>query len=786
MPRATSVKQYNTFVKGLITEASPLTYPENASLDEDNFVLKRDGSRERRLGVDYENGYALTATGLAATIIEGSRQSFHKWENPGGDTSVSIGVIRVANKLWFIDLLTDAPSNNLLNNGAALTITGLSSAEIETSVINNYFIIVSADLGRPILLQYDKETQTIQQSVVHIQVRDLWGVADGLGITERPTTLSKVHEYNLYNQGWVHSIQTSCDTSAETKSAFALGFMELTLANLGVPPAPEAEFIDPIVYTTIPSIQCTYTNQGYFPSNADIWTLGKVGDSTSANFEKYDPATMVRNAVDGIEAPKGHLVLDAFYRGYSRNLLLGSTNLPQDKEEGKLTTIAAYSGRVFYSGVVSSIIEADIKSPNFSNYIFFSQVVTSADRLGKCYQEADPTSPNISDIIDTDGGAIQIPEATRIYKLIPTSTSLLAFAENGIWEIFGDTNGFVATSYQVSKISSTGFSSPKSVVEAIGTVFAWTKAGIYIVSVDKVSGRYQAENISLVTIQTLYNELTELTKNNARGFYDEKENKVRWLYNDTPAYLHTSYVNKYNRELILDLTLQSFYTQSISNSIPYVADYIALPNYVVVGTEEDVYAGNEPVIDLTLAQVVVDNDAVFGRITPFSFLTMAGTSFTISQYNNDSFIDWKTYDGVGVNYSSYLLTGYETFGDIVRTKQVPYIWFYFRKTEDGFSLDGSGNLQIDHPSSCRVKAKWNWTDSAASGQWGSSFQAYKFKRSYIPSGEFDSFDNGYEVIVTKNKLRGSGRSLSMLIESEEGKDMRLLGWSVIVSAEGTP
>ena len=46
-------KLYRSFVKGLITEASPLTFPENASIDEKNFVLNRDGSRSRRLGVDY-------------------------------------------------------------------------------------------------------------------------------------------------------------------------------------------------------------------------------------------------------------------------------------------------------------------------------------------------------------------------------------------------------------------------------------------------------------------------------------------------------------------------------------------------------------------------------------------------------------------------------------------------------------------------------------------------------------------------------------------------------------
>jgi len=758
MARATSVKQYNTFIKGLITEASPLTYPENASLDEDNFVLKRDGSRERRLGVDYENGYALNPTGLVADIIEGTRQSFHLWENPGNDASVSVGVVRVADRLWFVDLLTSSPSSNLLNGGNPLIIPGLANAEIETSVINNNLIIVSADLQKPIYLTYVPSSGLVLQTTVEIKVRDLWGVWDLIGfipsaitsfIDWRRDTIDVSHRYNLQNQGWSSKIHASCGVGWD-------------------------------------AIDCTFNKLGVYPSNADIWTLGKIGDSTSADFEKYDPESMAKNSIDNSEAAKGSYIIDAFNRGASRRLVSNCNVYFNDQETGSFTTVASYAGRVFYSGVSSYINSPDERSPNYSNYIFFSQVVTAPDKIGKCYQEADPTSPNISDIIDTDGGTIQIPEATRIYRLIATQTSLLVFAENGIWEVFGDTNGFIATSYQLSKITSTGFSAPKSVVEAIGTIFAWTKAGIYVVAQDPASGRYKAENISLTTIQTMYNAIGEVAKNNAKGFYDEKENKIRWLYNNTSAYSGTSYVNKYNRELVLDLTLQAFYPQTIATGVPYVADYIALPNYTTASAEEDVYSGNDVVTTNTAVPVVVDNNVIVGRITPFSFLTIVGTSFTFSQYNDESFYDWKSYDGVGVNFSSYLLTGHEVFGDVMRTKQVPYIWFYFTKTEDGFELDGGSNLQLSHPSSCRVRAQWNWTDSVASGQWGNSFQAYRLKRNYIPSGIFDTFDYGYEVIVTKNKLRGSGRSLTLLVESEAGKDMRLLGWSVIVSAEGTP
>jgi len=780
--RSVSVKQYSSFVKGLVTEASPLTYPENASLDEDNFVLKRTGSRERRLGVDYETGYALTATGMAAATIEGTRQSFHKWENPSGDTTVSIGVIRVYNKLWFTDLLTAAPSANLLNAGNPITIANLANAELETAVINNMLILVSSDLDKPIALAFNKTTQLIYQSDVPIQVRDLWGVSDGLSVEERPAILSVEHSYNLVNQGWADTIQTTCGagvTTPKRRRFFAVALDAIQELPVFTPAVANA-------YVLPTAISCTFTVLGKYPSNADIWSLGKMGDSTdAANYEKYDPNTMVRNSVDNVEVSKGHFIIDAFNRGASRRILLGNSSLLLDQESGRLSTVASFAGRVFYSGVNSNATEVDAKSPNLSNYIFFSQVVTAPDKLGKCYQEADPTSPNISDIIDTDGGAIQIPEATRIIKIIATQSSLLVFAENGIWEVFGDTNGFVATSYQASKISSTGCSSPKSVVEAVGTVFAWTKAGIYILSPDPSTGRYKGENLSLLSIQTFYNNISDVAKNNARGFYDERENTIRWLYNDSSTYSSTSYVTRFNSELVLDLTLQAFYPQSFSATSPYIADYVDIPSYTASTVDEAVYVGTDAVLVVADA-VIVPNTVLESRVTQFSFLTVVGTSFTMSKYNNSSFMDWFTYDGVGVDYLSYLVTGYEVFSDIIRTKQVPYVWFYFKKTEDGFTTDISGNLQIDNPSACLVKAKWNWTDSAASGQWGSQFQAYRFVRNYIPSGAEDVFDNGLEVIVTKNKLRGSGRSLSLLVQSESGKDMKLLGWAVMAATGATP
>lgn len=747
MTKVTSEKQINSFVKGLITEASPLTYPENASLDEDNFVLNRNGSRSRRLGIDYETDYALVPTGLSAAIIEGTKVSYHPWSFPGGSSSVSIGIVRVNGKLWFMNMLATVPSASLLNGGNALTVSGLANADIETTSINNYLVIASEDLALPVLLSYDATTDVVSQETIPIKVRDLWGVDDTLAIDTRPATLSDTHKYNLRNQGWSTKVTSSCGTDA---------------------------------------IDCTFTTLGYYPSNADIWTLGKVGDATSANFEKYDPSKLILNSIDNSAVGRGSYILDAFNRGADRTTLSGISGLPADRELGKITSVAAYAGRVFYAGIKSNITGGDKNSPNYSGYILFSQIAASKEKLGKCYQEADPTSPNISDIVDTDGGAIQLPEVTKVVKIISTKTSLLVLAENGIWEIFGDTNGFVATSYQASKISEIGVSNGKTVVNANGSILYWAKAGIYVLIQDQASGRYSAQSLSLSTVQSFYSDLSDLTRNTAKGFYDEKENTVRWMYNDTPTYTSSSYVNKYNRELILDLTLQSFYLHSlqVSDSLPYIADYVDVPGYTSTELQELVYVGSD-VVQVGADNVYILTETVTERVSQFSFLTMVGTSFTVSKYKDSTFTDWKTYDGVGVNYSSYLITGYELFGDIMRNKQIPYILFYFDRTEDGFS-DVGGVLTIDNPSSCLVQAQWNWTDSANSGKWGTQFQAYRLLRNYVPSGVGDTFDYGERVIVTKNKLRGTGRCLSMKIQSEAGKDMKLLGWAMVVTGDSSP
>lgn len=754
-------KVFNSFTKGLVTEASPLTFPENASLDEQNFVLNRDGSRSRRLGVDYEDLYAKTATGFTATQLASSKQSFHKWESPGGDTTVSIGVVRINNKLWFMDMLTANPSDNLLNSGNPITISGLSNANIETTALNNKLVVVSDDLDDPVVLTYNPSTEAVSQSTVDIKIRDIYGVNDGLAVDTRPSTLSATHKYNLRNQGWNKNIVTVPKTGDHDGDAAT----------------PNITSSDALVATRIAT--------GGYPSNSDTWTLGKNTNATSGDYEKYDASIITRNSTSKFQVAKGSFVIDAFNRGTSRMAESDvNSGLPLDQEQGSITTVASYAQRVFYSGVSSSVTGGDARSPNYSGYIFFTKVIQSDDDFGKCYQDADPTDPAINDLIDSDGGTIQIPEITKIVKIAASQASLLVFCENGVWEVYGDTGGFFATSFQVSKISTNGVLNPQSVVNVNGNFIYWSKAGIYMLTPEAASGRFSAQSLSLTTIQTLFLGIPDIGKNNCRGFYDEKENRVRWLYNDSDDYSSTNYINKYTKELVLDLTLEAFYLNNISDlasNSPYIADYIEVPGYAVTTSDTAIEAGTDEVIVTSGDTVVVSQPLVVNRSSLFSFLVISGTSFTVGKYNSTRFLDWYSEDNTGVNFTSYLLGGYELFKDVMREKQSPYIFFYFKKTEDGFEAI-NGELFPTKQSSCLFQAQWNWTNSVNSNKWTRPIQAYRLLRFYTPSGVADDFDTGEEVIVTKNKIRGSGKALSIKLESEEGKDMRVLGWALPATA----
>src|SRR5690606_25860271 len=146
--------------------------------------------------------------------------------------------------------------------------------------------------------------------------------------------------------------------------------------------------------------------------------------------------------------------------------------------------------------------------------------------------------------------------AYGIQRLVNLGSALMISAKNGIWRQVGCDNCFTATTYIVGKISDKGCTSPDSIDMVDTGIIYWSDDAIYFVTPDQF-GSWQANNISFGKIQKFYDDINIEDKQTAYGEYDSYERKVRWLfYNTTRA-------SRPVRELVLDVQLQAFYTNTV-------------------------------------------------------------------------------------------------------------------------------------------------------------------------------------------------------------------------------
>lgn len=789
MPQAIQTGEFNTFVGGLITEASPLTFPENASIDEANFILNRDGSRRRRLGMDREDGLTPYSLTYSISPIGDIAVSAFVWENVAGITSKSYIVCQVQDKAYIIDRTDDTlKAQSWVKSTINLDTTSQTPPRASFAAVEGKLVIA---YGQPTVrvVSYDSALDTFSTEDKSIKIRDLFGVEDIIGgkdltspeyVNLRPTSTANEdnHMYNLRNQGWaIPRLQWTGTLKAD----------------------PVSDFED------------SGGDERGLPSNADtpVTTLYANTGETDKNSERFNDEAAGRQEPPRARAAMGHFIIDLLDRGASRkaayeevtntttgtyiNANPGSSpeyvtfrtptiTLPADTTQGGVGTVAEFAGRVWYGGLSSTVTSGDSQSPNLASYVFYSQLVKHDSQIARCYQEGDPTDVETPERLDTDGGFVRLSGAYNIQKMVNIGTGLMVLAENGVWFISGSDSGtFNANNQTVTKITEYGTLSPSSVVIVDNTVMYWAEDAIYHITKDQVGG-YQAQELS-TNIREFYQDIPDSDRLLAQGIYDRYEKKVRWVYQNTVDTSQT-------KELVFDIVLAAFYPLVIgdvtTSQIPVVPIEVSPFNVDLV--DFNVVVDADSVLS-DADSVVAELEATAGGLRSTSYLTLVNsedtnnTSLTFSKYRNNNFKDWESVDGTGVDAAAYLLTGYIGTGDYQRFKQVPYIYFHFLRTESGFT-DGVGDFIVTNESSCKVSSQWDWTNSANSGKWGKEFQAYRHKRMYIPDDVTDTYDSGHTTVISRNKLRGRGRVISLLISSESGKDVRLLGWSMSIGVNG--
>jgi len=645
-----ATKDYNTFVKGLITENSALSFPENASLDEENFVLNSDGSRQRRRGINLESFGSGSGQTWPASTVHDQALTINYWKNAGNIGTVSFYVVQIGNLINFIDATKTPVSGGTtgitidLSTYKTAFAQNIGSEPIQTAVGNGVLYVVSKDTD-PFYITYDSSTGAPAINtpvIIDVQARDFLGLEDGYTVEERRATpITSSHHYNLLNQGWLDSHIT------------------------------------------------TYESGGTSPSNAYIWILGK--DSNDV----FQAAQLNKAYVGDTPAPKGHFKFSVFNKDYNTKVSATTTDITSIVEENRFTTTAFYSGRVWFAGVESNIKPTG--SSGLNSNIYYSQLLTDKNKSGKCYQDADPTSEQVSDLIATDGGVIVIPEIEKVWKIVPMKNSLIIFASNGVWQIRGTGDaGFDATTFEVLKLLTINVYNSDCVVVVEDAIMFWTDAGIYVLSSDG-RGLFTSTNISKTTIQTLYNNVSNVSKLYARGSYDATGRIVSWLYNDSSTYDGVTDRFFYDTELLFDVQLKAFYKHTFSAinvRSPKIAGQINSNDLLITDVAFGIEASGVPVEATTVAVQVTQAVRSSGTssVKYWTFKEEVSLDFKIymTELNDATFMDWRTFDGTGADFLSFLRTGHELFGDSSKIKQVKYLTMYFKRTETGFTESGGG------------------------------------------------------------------------------------------------
>lgn len=801
MAQVPAEKSYFGFASGFITDASPISFPDESTQDEENLEILRDGSRKRRRGLDSESGGADRT--LAVTLGTSDEVNSFKWRDAGGLGTDFVVIQSGSRLLFFEDSIT--PSGNIHADEVDLLLYKVSG-KADVDVSQNP---VSFDAGRgrlivvgrylePIYIEYDGTTFTTHR--IYIRERDFVGIKDGVGVNVQPTSLTDEHKYNLLNRGWIlaNINQYNTDKSkypaknmwpwkgfrranvtgyADEDGTWEFSSDKIEAELFGDGPAAQGHLIiNPFDTTTTglvssaveieswsndwdsagDTVTITSTAHGFSGSEAitidgnryvyidDTLTTqyqGTIdGDYTIQTVPTVDTFTITKAAPSNYGGLSNFVEDGEYYLQSSADIVTNPVPFTTDERP---TVVKWYAGRVWYMG---------IRDTELSDRVYFSKIVEDPEDFGVCYQVADPTDPEFNALVASDGGvivisALGIAQGARLFN-----ETLLIFTTLGVWQISGNQGVFVANGFNVRKLSDFESSSSHSVLQAGDSIFWTGPQGIFRLFQDPQTGFLTAVSIIEEKIVTFWDDIKTTEQEKVKAAFDRSLKRVYFLYQTGTGFNS----NEYDGALVYDTVFESFYKLKFPR---------AAANYIT------------HLFSITSVEEGENNKNV-----KFVVQTETRTKLKICDLDQPDFVDFD-----GNEQTPFMVTGYDNLGDFWRFKQAPYIHIYAKKTETGYTAVGD-DLVPTNESSILMRPIWDWSDKQTNndgntvGHFGPQKQVYRHRRQYLPVDVNDTFDDGFPVVVTRNKLRGRGRVLHLRFDGEETKDLHLLGWSIVYKA----
>jgi hypothetical protein len=380
--------------------------------------------------------------------------------------------------------------------------------------------------------------------------------------------------------------------------------------------------------------------------------------------------------------------------------------------------VSFYAGRVWYGG---------IDSRRIGNKIYFSQVLTDDTKIGKMYQEYDPTSEEFNELLKTDGGVIDMPELGWLKAMEELKDSLILFVDNGIWSISGgEIQYFTATSYSISKLTDVGCIAKKSVKPVEDTFVFASDRGIYLVSPDT-----RITNISEEAIHNRYRKIPSILKQQIDICYNTFDKTLHIFHGLNPA-LNVNkkpvFNWKYCSELVLNHRVKAWYEYKY-------------PSSIIVGAAQ------------TGESALVPNHIMY-----FANISSKATPCYMS---NCKFIDF-----VGTTEEqdapAYFLSSPDSLGELMVDKEVKEICFFLDNEAETEGL---------------FQGMWDFACHECSGGITAAQEIFKPKKVCEKVYPFRS-------IRTDLKVKGKGRAFELAIASVPTKPLKIHGWAI--KYEGVP
>lgn len=208
MARGSGTAIQNKLIKGLITEATGLNFPEDAVTDALNVKFDPSGFIERRLGIDIEN----TATTLAYNDSDGVLKEYI-WSAVAMNGQNTFLVLQKGAAIHFYNLSTGGTvSPNLmpvsidLNNYKAPGAGDIREYPASFSSGQGKLFIAHPNCD-PVVVRWNSQSDVFEVAAIKVLIRDFEGLQDDLKVDENPADLSTEHHYNLRNQGWDQEVR---------------------------------------------------------------------------------------------------------------------------------------------------------------------------------------------------------------------------------------------------------------------------------------------------------------------------------------------------------------------------------------------------------------------------------------------------------------------------------------------------------------------------------------------------------------------------------------------------